>query len=301
MIDVIIVNFNCAHYLQQSLETLTKDRDENNPYFYYFITVVDNASTDGSQAMVESQFPDVKLIRCQENLGYSAAVNEGIRSTSLPVILLMNSDVIIKPNAVGALYRIWKRMDFPAIIGPMHYEEDGFPQQTWGGFPDAATELKRRQIDLASVKRESWAKRDMLKEACRTREVHWVSGSCMLFARTTVDDTGLWDQNFFLFFEDIDWCLRAKALGLSVIHTPEVQVTHAHGASVNADPDNAEIEYRFSQMYFTRKHLGTLAFWQWRIYLTGKNLWRWLIGGWSGFERGTSLTILKETWKTPGV
>lgn len=301
MIDIIIVNYNCAQYLQQSLESLTNDRDEYNPYFSYNITVVDNASSDGSQTMVESQFPDVNLVRCADNLGYSAAVNEGIASTQGSVILLMNSDVVVTPSSVGALYRIWKRMDFPAILGPMHYEEDGFPQQTWGGFPDSANELKRKQIEQAAAKRESWARRELLKEACRTRDVHWISGSCMLFARSTAKEIGPWDQNFFLFFEDIDWCLRAKKLDLRVIHTPEVRVTHAHGASVNADPDTAEIEYRFSQMYFTRKHLGSLAFWQRRGYLTVKNIWRWLIGGWSGFERATSFEILKDTWKTPSV
>ncbi len=301
MIDIIIINYNCREYLQLSLDSLIKNRDYSNHFFNYRVTVVDNASADGSQTMVETQYPDVQFIACPENLGYSAAVNEGIASTEQSVILLMNSDVIMKPETVGGLYRVWKRLDFPGVIGPMHYEEDGYPQQTWGGFPDYAHEKKRQQLAYAARRRESWARRELLLQASRTREVTWVSGSCMMFSRTTAREIGPWDQNFFLFFEDIDWCLRANELGYSVYHTPEVRTTHVHGASVAADPETAEIEYRYSQMYFIRKHMGTLSFWEYRLYLTLKNLWRWFIGRWSGFERATSLEIIKETWKTPNL
>lgn len=301
VIDIIIVNYNCAARLQALLRTLTEGRETViNSRADYRITVVDNQSGDGSAAMTESQFPAVNLIVLPENDGYASAVNAGVAATSNREILLLNSDVLIEPRAVMALRRIWERLDFPGAVGPMHFEEDGFPQLTWGSFPTLAAEARRRSLDRAASERKPWARRALLAEGCRTRQVDWISGSCMFFPRSAAMDIGPWDQTFFLYFEDIDWCLRAREKGYAVYHTPEAGVVHAHGASTGLDPDDSEIEYRHSQMYFVHKHLGRGALWRCRLHLTGKMLGRWLAGGRSGFERGTSLRIARDVWRKPG-
>ncbi len=301
MIDILIVNYNCVTHLQNLLDTLSRDKsDIPSRRCEYAITVIDNHSDDGSVGMVETQFPNVNLIPRPSNDGYAAAVNEGIAATQNREILLMNSDVLIEPASVGGLYRVWERLDYPGILAPLHLEEDGFPQLTWGSKPTSAGEAKRRKIDLAAARREQWARRAILSEGCQTREVDWVSGSCMFFTRSTVLDVGPWDQNFYLFFEDIDWCLRVKQKGYAIYHTSEVKVTHAHGASMEKDPDLAELEYRRSQCYFTEKYFGRFKLLQLRLYLTGKLLMRWILGGWSGFDRGTSYEILREIWSKPG-
>lgn len=302
MIDILIVNYNCAARLKTLLETLTQPGivvASRRADFRF--TVIDNNSHDGSAAMVEAQFPQVALIVRAENDGYAAAVNEGISATRNREILLLNSDVVLAPASVAALARIWERLDFPGIVGPLHREEDAWPQLTWGASPTLASEKRRRNLDRALTRREFWAKQSVLEEACRTREVDWISGSCMFFARSTAEDIGPWDQNFFLYFEDIDWCLRAKAKGYHIFHTSETHITHAHGASVQNDPDLAEMEYRRSQCYFTKKHFGAWALSKCRLYLTRKLIGRWFAGGRSGFSRGTSLSILREIWKKPGI
>ncbi len=251
--------------------------------------------------MVESQFPEVHLIPRRQNDGYAAAVNEGLASTRNREILLLNSDIMISPEQVAALSRIWERLDFPGMVAPLHIEEDGFPQLTWGAYPTTAAERKRREWDRALSNRETWARKALMSEACRTREVDWVSGSCMLFARATAEEIGPWDQNFFLFFEDMDWCLRARELGHKLYHTSEVQVRHIHGASVNQDPESTEIEYRRSQCYFTKKYFGGFRLLLLRFYLTAKAIGRWILGGWSGYSRGASWDLLIEIWQKPGI
>lgn len=299
MIDIIIVNFNAADFLQPLLEALLRPPQKPiSRHSSYQVTVVDNASSDNS-VEIASQFPAVRVVQRQENDGYAAAVNDGLSSTHNSEILLLNSDILIKPDQVAALWRIWERLDFPAVLGPLHFEEDGWPQQTWGMRPTRAIEKQRRTLEYGLQKQATWARREALKICSRTREVDWVSGSCMFFPRWAVREAGPWDQNFFLFFEDIDWCLRVKEAGLKVYHTPEVQVQHAHGVSVEQDPELAEIEYRISQCYFTAKHMGRWSLMGLRFYLTLKMLGRLVIGGWSGFSRGSSWDILREVWRNP--
>jgi len=164
-----------------------------------------------------------------------------------------------------------------------------------------AAEKRRQRLDRALAERQFWAKKEIMAECCRTREVDWASGSCMFFSRSAAETIGPWDQNFFLYFEDIDWCLRAKDLGFKIYHTSEVHAQHAHGASVEKDPDAAEIEYRRSQCYFTKKHFGGFRLLQVRLYLTLKMMGRWLWGRRSGFDRGTSWEIFREIWRKPGI
>ncbi len=302
MIDILIVNYNCVTYLQTLLDTLIHEKCAViSRRCEYEITVIDNHSSDGSASMVETQYPDIRLIPRASNDGYAAAVNEGLAATRNREILLLNSDVRITPQAVSALARIWERLEYPGIVAPLHFEEDGFPQLTWGNKPTLATEKRRQKLDAAARRRESWVKRELLAEGCRTRQVDWVSGSCMFFPRSTVEEVGPWDQNFFLFFEDIDWCLQARGKGLLIYHTSEVHVKHTHGASMDEDPDLAEMEYRRSQCYFTKKYYGGMNLFQLRLYLTAKQLKRWIQGRWSGFDRGTSYQILREVWRKPGM
>lgn len=301
MIDILIVNYNCISHLQTLLESLTNpDTAVSTRRTRYFITVVDNQSTDGSAAMVQAQFPNVQLIERTTNDGYSAAVNDGLAATKQKEILLLNSDILITPEAVAQLTRIWERLDFPGILAPLHLEDDGFPQLTWGDYPTPKAEARRRALERALSNREPSARQAILAECCQTRKVDWVSGSCLFFPRALAAAIGPWDSNFFLFFEDIDWCLRAKAAGYSIYHTAEIRVAHAHGASVDQDPEGAEIEYRRSQCYFTRKHFGRLSLLKLRFYLTFKQMGRWLIGGWSGFDRSTSWQIFRDVWRAPG-
>ena len=139
MIDILIVNYNCVSRLQKLLEALVHtEASSSTRRTKYQITVVDNHSTDGSAAMVKAQFPAVQIIERPSNDGYSAAVNEGLAATHQSEILLLNSDVLLGPDAVAQLSRIWDRLDFPGIVAPLHLEEDEFPQLTWGRVPNRA-------------------------------------------------------------------------------------------------------------------------------------------------------------------
>lgn len=301
VIDILIINYNCSAFLKDLLDKLVREESTVLSRRARFqVTVVDNASTDNSGALVE-EYPTVQWIQRKENGGFSVAVNEGLLATSNREILLLNSDISITSAGVAALVRIWERMGCRGIVAPLHLEPDLFPQLTWGDYPSWSTERNRRTLEWGLAKREPWARQRVLAECCRTREVSWVSGSCLFFNRTLYEDVGLWDENFFLFFEDIDWCLRALEKGYPVYHTAEVTVIHAHGASVGQNRDASEIYYRQSQLYFVKKHLGAAAFWQWRLYLTAKVLGRWLIGSPSGFRRATSARILRNMWMQSSV
>jgi GT2 family glycosyltransferase len=299
VIDILIINYNCCQHLEQLLRSLTQNvQAVSSRRSHYTITVVDNSSEDESVNIVR-QFPSVRVIARASNDGYAAAVNEGVEQTNNQDILLLNSDIMITPAEVAGLARVRERLGFQGILGPLHLESDGFPQLTWGEHPTFRAEFKRRELEHGLRLKRTWARKIALAMSCRTRQVGWISGSCMFFDRITYRKTGRWDENFFLYFEDIDWCLRARHKDIPIYHTPEIRVQHVHGASMLSNPVRSEVEYRRSQVYFTQKHFGSRRRFQVQIYVTGKYLIRFLLGKLSGTDRRTSMQILREVWKKP--
>ncbi|MDX9752535.1 MAG: glycosyltransferase family 2 protein [bacterium] len=301
MIDILIINYNTVLPLAALLDALTRwEKPIYSRRAEYQITVVDNGSLDGSVEMVAHRFPQVRILARPTNGGYAVAVNEGIAATKQSEILILNSDILIPPDAVARLVRIWERLDCHGIVAPLHLEEDNFPQLTWGVFPSWRAEWRRKRLERGLARRQEWARQAVLAECCATRQVDWVSGSCLFFPRTLAEAVGPWDPRFFLYFEDIDWCLRARRAGYAIYHTAEVQVRHCHGASMRSAPVRAELEYRRSQCYFTQKYYGRWRLRLIQVYLSGKLMGRWIRGKGSGFRRKDSWKIIKHLWRRPG-
>ncbi|HPA46524.1 MAG TPA: glycosyltransferase family 2 protein, partial [bacterium] len=117
----------------------------------------------------------------------------------------------------------------PGALGPLHRNSQGVPQQTFGKHPTLWNEWRRKCLEK-NLRRGNARAATRFEKTCRgTREVAWVSGSCLLIAREALQAAGPWDEDYFLYFEDMDWCLRAQKAGYRVYHTGEVSVLHEHG------------------------------------------------------------------------
>lgn len=217
------------------------------------IIVVDNGSTDGTVQAVAERFPVVELIRSERNLGFAAGNNLGLRRAIGRVVILMNSDIITSAETLQALAE--ELLAHPEIgaLSPRLVTLDGTPQPfAFGSDPQLGYLLRRGlRAVLHRGPMHDWAVDHPI-------EVDWVSGACLCIRQEVIQQIGLLDERFFLYFEDNDWCLRMRQAGWRVVYNPRWQVTHLGGASQPTRQLTSQTYYR-SLTEFYAKHYGPTA------------------------------------------
>lgn len=253
-LTVIIVSWNVKAHLIQCLDSLIDHSNGSK------ITVVDNASTDGSAALIRDQYPSVQLIVNDTNRGFAAAVNQGISRTTDGDILLLNPDCIIKPNAIEyCLDKITNDHNF-GIIGCRLRNSDGSIQGSVRRFPKASDQililLKLHRIfpNLKPLRRYFMTDFDYYS----AQKVDQVKGAFFMISRDLINKIGLFDERFWIWFEEVDYCRRAKLAGFSVFFTPAVEVIHASGESFQYIQSIRRQRYFSASLikYFSKYHPG---------------------------------------------
>jgi GT2 family glycosyltransferase len=258
-LSVIIVNWNTKEYLLHSLESIYSTEGRGG----WDLVVVDNGSQDGSIAEVKKRFPGVKLNENKTNLGFSKATNQGMRISSGKYLLLLNPDTQIKEKSVGRLVLFMDGHPEAGIAGPQLLNEDGSKQNSIANFPSLATELLNKSaLRWLFPKKFPGKERDYSEPI----EVDSVIGACMLVRRKAMEQVGLLDEDYFLFFEETDWCFRMKRAGWKIYHIPQAEIYHFQGRSTEKGKKRAEVEYYRSRYHFFKKNRGIL---QWVILRIG--------------------------------
>lgn len=247
-LDIIIVNYNTAAHLTACLGSL-----RNAPaQIPHHICVVDNASSDGSIAATWD-FPDVEMVPLSENVGFAAANNAGIRRTSSPLILLLNSDTIVPEGAVD---RLVERLEVTGAVaaGPRLIDGTLSPEVSFGPMLSPMTEaVQGLRVKLASRK-SRWARRYIARHVSRERVVDWVSGACLLVRRAAAEEAGLLDERYFMYEEDVDFCASLRSRGGRIIFTPAAEILHLRGGSFAATGTPVSPLYDRSHVRFYEKH-----------------------------------------------
>jgi GT2 family glycosyltransferase len=247
---IVIVSYNARPDLDRALESLHSPQ----PAVAHTIVVVDNASSDGSAAMVRERWPAVQVIESGANLGFARANNVGIRATQSDLVLLLNSDARVPPGAVDRLVAELREHPEAAAVGPRLLDESGRLEISFGRMIGPFNELRQKAVTRLYERDAAFATRLVQRLAARAREVDWVSGACLLVRRGDAEAVGLLDERFFLYTEDVDFCASLRARGRTVRFTPAVEVVHARGRSRRHDPAAANAAYRRSQLAFYDKH-----------------------------------------------
>ena len=245
-LSVIIVNWNTREMLRQCLDSLTCNLTGLN----HEVFVVDNGSTDGSPEMVAEQFPNVHLIKNNENLGFSHANNQAIQHSSGKYILLLNSDAFVQDNSIQKMCAILDENPQIGIAGAKLVYPDGSPQVSHGPLPTLMIEsLRLFGLDkLLSSQQKDHLTREFI-------ETGTVEGACLLVRRKTINQIGLMDEDFFFFNEEVDLCYRAHLQGWKVVYIPGTCVIHIRGGSTGIVPQRVLLLYRGKLLYF-EKHFG---------------------------------------------
>ena len=283
-VSVVIVSYEGREDLERCLTAVQDDSTELDVEVF----VVDNASTDGSQAMVAEMFPSVALIVNEHNLGFSAANNQALRRYSGRYAFLLNPDAFLTP---GALNRLVTFMDeHPAVgaSGPKLLNRDGSLQCSIRRFPslkNAAFETFFLQHLVPGLTSRYGEVVVDARAYVRPHAVEWLSGAAMFVRRDTIDRVGMMDESFFLFAEEIDWFKRMHDAGIQVWFDPEAIAFHRDsegGVNPNLVGQNA-----YARDQYWNKHSGRSRAFIARCLLVAYMSLRlvvWLLVGLSGTE-----------------
>lgn len=280
-LTISIVNYNAGDYLISCLTSLEKIKKDVE----FDLFVVDNASTDGSIEQAKNKFPDFNFIINSENLGYGKAHNIALKKAKTPYVLVLNPDTQIPPVTLIKMLEFMEENPQVGIASPRVEKADG-------------------SLDIASHRGfpTPWAsflyfflKNDRLyhltdKDMTRPHEVDSVVGAFMLIRKSAIEQVGYFDEDYFLYGEDLDLCFRIKKAGFKVMYVPQVKVLHVKGVSsgikkhsqdqsgATSSTKNLALDYFYSTMkVFYKKNYAKKYpfFFNWLVYL-GIDIKWWL-------------------------
>ena len=251
-LSVIIVSFNVKFYLRQCLNSvlLATQIDELE------VIVIDNHSFDDSCNLIKSEFPQIKLIENQKNVGFSVAVNQGLKIAKGDYICFLNPDTLVQEDTFIKLISNIKENPEVGCIGPKILNPDGSLQKSCKrSFPTPLVALPK-VLGLSKLfPKNKWLGKYNLTylDDNKPHFVDAISGSFMLFPKDVIHDVGPLDETFFMFGEDLDYSFRVHEIGRKVLYFPETEVIHYKGESVKSAPqDMIKVFYESMDIFFEK-------------------------------------------------
>lgn len=251
-LSVIIVSYNSAAHLAGCVDSLDRYLDDVSSE----VCVVDNASTDGSPAVVRRR-PNVQLVVNAANRGFAAAVNQGLAATTGRFVLWLNPDSALLGAGARVLLDYLAAHTEVGIVGPRILDPDGSLQRSARAFPSYDWAVGHRHSLLTRLfPNNPYSKRYLLGDLDPTtpRDVDWVSGACLLHRRDLVTRIDGLDEVFFMYCEDVDFCLRARQAGWAVRYHPGLEVVHQVAGSTRQRSRAMLVERHRSLWRYYKKH-----------------------------------------------
>ena len=271
-LGIVIVSYCTRDLLRDCLRSVYASQ---GPYSFA-VCVVDNASSDGSREMVATEFPQATLIANEENVGYPAANNQGLKafgfgsagareaqSGTPRFALLLNSDTEVPPDALSRMLAFMEEHDEAGVAGPKLVRPDGsLDRACRRSFPTPEVSFYR-MVGLSRLfpRSRRFGRYNLTYlDPDQLTEVDSVVGAFMLVRGEAIHDAGLMDETFFMYGEDLDWAYRIKEAGWKVYYNPAVTVLHVKKASTRQNP-RAQVEFFRAMNIFYKKHFASETPW----------------------------------------
>ncbi len=261
MIDlsIVIVNWNTRDLLAQCLQSVYETVRE----LEFEVFVVDNASSDGSTTMVKKEFPQVKLIENNENVGFARANNQAIAQSQGRYVLLLNSDTLVLPGAIDRVVAFMDQHWEVGAAGCAVLNPDGTLQLSHKTAFSIGNELVYATFLGRFVAQRMPFPKDVLQHGQKPfvseyLAVDAVSGAFLLVRREVMDEVGLLDERFFIYSEDDDWCFRIRQAGWQICYLLNVRIIHYGGQSTRQESAEMFLQLYKNRFLFYRKNYGQL-------------------------------------------
>lgn len=255
-VAVLIVNYHAYDELERALTSLEPFLAADDE-----VVVVDQASQADPLEAIRARHPRVHLHAVAENRGFAAGVNLAARQTSAPYLLLINPDAVMEGPVLRELEQWLQQHPDVGVVGPRVIDWDGTVQPSARRFPGWTAALGGRSTWLTARFPENWFSRRHLigRDATDPVDADWIAGSCLMTPRRVFEEVGGFDESFFLYWEDADYCRRVADLGLRRVLVPHVRVRHAGGQSAERAQETSIRAFHDSAFRMYRKHAGRLS------------------------------------------
>jgi N-acetylglucosaminyl-diphospho-decaprenol L-rhamnosyltransferase len=297
-LSIVIVNWNVRELLRRCLDSIfgsdglsmagldTRgamigdgfDASCSNSGRRMEVIVVDNASADGSVAMLTRDYPGVRVVANRENAGFTRGNNQGLAASRGRFLLFLNPDTEVAPDALRLLLDYAEAQPAVGVVGPQLRYGDGSLQSSRRRFPTLATFFLE-----STVVQRWWPQNRVLaryyvldRPDDAISQVDWVVGACMLVRRAVLEQIGGFDEGFFMYSEELDLCRRAVDAGWQVVYLPAAVVTHYEGKSSEQVVAARHIRFHSSRVRYVRKYHGPLAAAAVRSFLLLTFVYQWL-------------------------
>jgi hypothetical protein len=242
--SIVVVNFNGA---KLTLDCVASIR-AHAPSFSHEVIVVDNKSTDTEREELKRNLSDCTLVLSDRNLGFGGANNLGAARASGELVFFLNNDTIITSDIFTPLTTTLERNPNMGLIGPALRNQDGTFQVSFGRFPSLMNEWQTIRLN-ARLNREIVSRVGAVEEQMRD----WITGAAMMVRKECFNALGGFDESYFMYFEDVDLCYRARRLGHEIGYAADCSLIHLGGMSYSSGEPLIQKEYRRSQLRFYDK------------------------------------------------
>jgi N-acetylglucosaminyl-diphospho-decaprenol L-rhamnosyltransferase len=258
-LSIIIVNWNSADYLRQCLRSI----QETVKNLKYEVIVIDNASYDGSEALIRKEYPSAMFIQSNENLGFARANNEAFRASSGGTLLFLNPDTEVLGDTIEVLHGQLKTLHQAGAVGCTLLNTDRTVQTSCiQSFPTVFNQaLDLELLRQRYPKLQMWGMQALYSDSATPAVVEVISGACLMVRRDVFESVGMFSTDYFMYTEDIDLCYKIQAAGYKAYYVKEARGIH-HGGKSSGNPKTnfvSDVLMKDSVSRFIRKSRGAAA------------------------------------------
>ncbi len=293
-LSIVIVNWNTKDLLRDCLASLPQACLD----LAWEVFVVDNQSADDSVAMITAEFPHVRLIESGANCGFSKGNNLALRQADATYVLLLNPDTVCPPHSLTRLVKFASGKQQVGAVGPRLTTASGDPTITYGFFPRTSFHWlgfadPLRWLPLGALKNRVV----YIPQRTETSQVvEYIAGACFLIPKESLTQVGLLDEAFFMYFEETDWCFRAKNLGLDIWYCAEAEVVHLEGQAAGTVSQFSIVQLQKSYRIYADKHFSRSKAREFRIAQFCEYSLKALLRSLVPFRREKNMALARNYW-----
>jgi len=248
-VSIILVTYNSEKYVSNCLNSLVKAFQN----IEHEIFIIDNQSIDQTKRLIKECGNSAVLIENNENWGFARAVNIGLKKSSGEFILLINPDIIVNSDSLLPLIDFMRKNPKIGICGGRLENEDGSLQYSKGSFPSLSSTIFRTFLPRPMRKYH-------LRGYNKRGKCDWVTGSFMLTRKCLMEEIGGLDENYFVYYEDVDYCLQIQKRGWLTYYFPETTASHLNPHAISKRTIEIENEIRKSRLYYFKKNHSIIPY-----------------------------------------
>lgn len=252
-LSIMIVNWNTGQALLNCLESIF----DNPPDQPFEVILVDNASSDGSAHAAELRYPQVHVIHSPTNRGFAGANNLAFEQAGGEYMLLLNPDTVVYPGALQTLLDFLEENPKAGAAGAMLLNPDGSLQPSCSPEPTLGREFMRL-FHIKGVRPDGYYEMSDW-DPSSPRRVDTLLGACLMVRREARHETGLMDEAFFMYSEEVDYCRRLRQAGWEIYWVPQARMVHLGGQSTHQAASKMFLQLYLAKVQYFRKHHGRLA------------------------------------------